>query len=41
MLQFDPAIVADEVVLDVLQETSTPPPRAGGTTDDMRAAFGG
>ena len=41
VLQFDPAIVADEVVLDVLQETATPPPRAGGTTDDMRAAFGG
>ena len=41
VLEFDPAIVADEVVLDVLPETSTPPPRAGGTTDDMRAAFGG
>jgi 3-oxoacyl-[acyl-carrier-protein] synthase III len=40
VLQVDPAIVADEVVLDVLQETATPPPRAGGTTDDMRAAFG-
>ena len=41
VLQVDPAIVADEVVLDVLLQTATPPPRAGGTTDDMRAAFGG
>jgi 3-oxoacyl-[acyl-carrier-protein] synthase III len=41
VMQFDPAIVADEVVLDVLQETATPPPAAGGTSDDMRAAFGG
>jgi 3-oxoacyl-[acyl-carrier-protein] synthase III len=41
VMQFDPAIVADEVVLDTLQETATRPPRAGGTTDDMRAAFGG
>ena len=40
-MQFDPAIVADEVVLDVLQGTAPPPPRAGGTSDDMRAAFGG
>jgi 3-oxoacyl-(acyl-carrier-protein) synthase III len=41
VMHVDPAIVADEVVLDVLQESATPPPRAGGTTDDMRAAFGG
>jgi 3-oxoacyl-(acyl-carrier-protein) synthase III len=41
VMHVDPAIVADEVVLDVLQERATPPPRAGGTTDDMRAAFGG
>ena len=41
VLQFDPAIVADEVVLDALEETATPPPQAGGTTDDMHAAFGG
>ena len=41
VLYVDPAIVADEVVLDVLLQTATPPPRAGGTTDDMRAAFGG
>ena len=40
-MHFDPAIVADEVVLDVRQETATPPPRAGGTSDDMHAAFGG
>jgi 3-oxoacyl-[acyl-carrier-protein] synthase III len=41
VMQFDPAIVADEVVLDVLQDTAAPPPTAGGTSDDMRAAFGG
>jgi len=41
VMQFDPAIVADEVVLDVLLQTATPPPTAGGTSDDMRAAFGG
>ena len=41
VMQVDPAIVADEVVLDVLPQTATPPPRAGGTTDDMHAAFGG
>jgi 3-oxoacyl-[acyl-carrier-protein] synthase III len=41
VLQFDPAIVADEVVLDVITETAAPPPVAGGTSDDMRAAFGG
>ena len=40
-MHIDPAIVADEVVLDALAETAPPPPRAGGTTDDMRAAFGG
>jgi 3-oxoacyl-[acyl-carrier-protein] synthase III len=41
VLRIDPAIVADEVVLDVLPEA----PRAGalaagGTSDDVRAAFG-
>ena len=41
VMNVDPAIVADEVVLDVLAETAPPPPGAGGTTDDMRAAFGG
>ena len=40
-MQFDPAIVADEVVLDVLLQSATPPPTVGGTTDDMHAAFGG
>ena len=41
VMHIDPAIVADEVVLDILQKTEAPPPVAGGTTDDMRAAFGG
>jgi hypothetical protein len=41
VLQFDPAIVADEVVLDTTQETPTLLPITGGTIDDMRAAFGG
>jgi 3-oxoacyl-[acyl-carrier-protein] synthase-3 len=46
VMRIDPAIVADEVVLDV-QETQTdgrpaaPPGRVtAGTTDDVRAAFG-
>jgi 3-oxoacyl-[acyl-carrier-protein] synthase-3 len=41
VLQVDPAIVADEVVLDVILQTATPPPLTGGTSDDMRTAFGG
>src|SRR5690242_18791102 len=41
VLRFDPAIVADEVMLDGLPETAVPPVAAGGTSDDMRAAFGG
>jgi len=41
VLRFDPAIVADEVMLDGLPETAAPPVGAGGTSDDMRAAFGG
>jgi 3-oxoacyl-[acyl-carrier-protein] synthase III len=41
VLQVDPAIVADEVVLDVILQTATPPLLVGGTSDDMRAAFGG
>ncbi len=41
VMQFDPAIVADEVELDGLEETAAPPPVAGGTSDDVRAAFGG
>ena len=42
VMRIDPAIVADEVELDVLQE-SIPgaAPRAGSTTDDISAAFGG
>ena len=40
VLHLDPAIVADEVLLDIPQETATPPV-TGGTSDDMRAAFGG
>ena len=40
-MRIDPAIVADEVVLDVLEE-ATPGAalRAGSTSDDIRAAFG-
>jgi 3-Oxoacyl-[acyl-carrier-protein (ACP)] synthase III C terminal/3-Oxoacyl-[acyl-carrier-protein (ACP)] synthase III len=41
VMHIDPAIMADEVVLEVLHETAAPPPTAGGTMDDMRAAFGG
>ena len=41
VLRFDPAIVADEVVLDVIGEAAPPPPATGGTSDDMHAAFGG
>jgi hypothetical protein len=41
VLQVDPAIVADEVVLDVTAAAARPRPTAGGTSDDMRAAFGG
>jgi 3-oxoacyl-[acyl-carrier-protein] synthase III len=41
VLQVDPAIVADEVVLDVILQAAMPPPLVGGTSDDMRAAFGG
>jgi 3-oxoacyl-[acyl-carrier-protein] synthase III len=40
VLQFDPAIVADEVVLDPPPETATSPHWSGGTSDDIRAAFG-
>jgi 3-oxoacyl-[acyl-carrier-protein] synthase III len=39
VLHLDPAIVADEVELDILQETPEPTV-AGGTSDDMCAAFG-
>ena len=41
VLYVDPAIVADEVVLDVIQEAAPAPAVTGGTSDDMRAAFGG
>jgi 3-oxoacyl-[acyl-carrier-protein] synthase-3 len=41
VLRVDPAIVADEVVLDVLQDTARPAGAvAGSTSDDIRAAFG-
>ena len=41
IMRIDPSIVADEVVLDATEETipKTGPP-AGGTTDDIRLAFG-
>jgi hypothetical protein len=44
VMRIDPAIVADEVVLDILQDTgrsAAASRRAGSTTDDIRAAFGG
>ena len=42
VMRIDPAIVADEVVLDTLEESAPgAAQRAGGTTDDIRAAFGG
>ena len=41
VMRIDPAVVADEVELDILQETDRPAaPAAGGTSDDIRAAFG-
>jgi len=42
VMRIDPAIVADEVVLDVLQDGGRPagPAAAGSTSDDIRAAFG-
>ncbi|MGH3232196.1 MAG: 3-oxoacyl-[acyl-carrier-protein] synthase III C-terminal domain-containing protein, partial [Streptosporangiaceae bacterium] len=45
VMRIDPAIVADEVVLDVLLQPAPETPgaarRAGSTTDDIRDAFGG
>jgi 3-oxoacyl-[acyl-carrier-protein] synthase III len=42
VMRIDPAIVADEVVLDVLPDAGrVAAQRAGSTTDDIRAAFGG
>jgi 3-oxoacyl-[acyl-carrier-protein] synthase III len=41
VMRIDPAIVADEVELDILPETDRPAASAaGGTSDDIRAAFG-
>jgi hypothetical protein len=46
VMRIDPDIVADEVVLDVLQDTDRHAPdrastgAAGSTIDDIRAAFG-
>jgi 3-oxoacyl-(acyl-carrier-protein) synthase III len=41
VMRVDPAIVTDEVVLDVLQDADlAAPAAAGGTSDDIRAAFG-
>jgi len=44
VMRVDPAIVADEVVLDIPQDAGEPPAAsrlAGGTSDDISAAFGG
>jgi hypothetical protein len=44
VLRIDPAIVADEVVLDLADDvdrSAAVPSRAGSTSDDIRAAFGG
>jgi len=41
VMRIDPGIVADEVVLDVLQDTDRHAAAlAGSTIDDIRAAFG-
>ena len=40
VLRVDPAIVADEVMLDLLEGQSAAMPRGGSTSDDIRAAFG-
>jgi len=40
VLRIDPAIVADEVMLDLLEGQSAAVPRGGSTSDDIRAAFG-
>jgi 3-oxoacyl-[acyl-carrier-protein] synthase III len=42
VMRIDPAIVADEVVLDILSDADRPgaPAAAGSTIDDIRAAFG-
>ncbi len=41
VLRLDPAIVADEVILGPIGEAVTLPLVGGGTSDDMRTAFGG
>jgi 3-oxoacyl-[acyl-carrier-protein] synthase-3 len=43
VMRIDPAIVADEVVLDIAESRGRPDAArmAGGTTDDISAAFGG
>jgi 3-oxoacyl-[acyl-carrier-protein] synthase III len=43
VMRIDPAIVADEVVLDVAEDAgrSAAAPPAGSTSDDIQAAFGG
>jgi len=43
VMTIDPAIVADEVVLDIAESRGRPDAArlAGGTTDDISAAFGG
>jgi 3-oxoacyl-[acyl-carrier-protein] synthase III len=41
VLRIDPDVVADEVVLDILEDPARPAAvPAGGTSDDIRAAFG-
>jgi 3-oxoacyl-[acyl-carrier-protein] synthase III len=42
VMRIDPAIVADEVTLDILQDTdrSAASAAGGSTSDDIRAAFG-
>ena len=42
VMRIDPAIVADEVVLDVMPDAdrSAVPATGGSTSDDIRAAFG-
>jgi hypothetical protein len=42
-MRIDPAIVADEVVLDIAEDAgrSAAAQSAGSTSDDISAAFGG
>ncbi len=41
VMQFDPAIVAEEVVPNRRQDATASPSLAGGTSDDIQMAFGG